>query len=151
MGKIVKESNLDYVRGKFSRTIPHPSLITPLCIKGGVKFNEGEEERCPKASPLTLAGVLKALVKSKEGEKREKPTKKRKRAEIAKQPREPAPTTVFEEKASSEEIGILKHIQSSKCSPLLQTRGHQLQLELKKEEKTKLQLKKAAPLNRYPN
>ena len=81
VGKIVKESNLHYVRGKFSRNIPHPSLITLLCIKGGVKFNEGEEERCSKASPLTLTGVLKALVKSEEGEKREKPIRKRKRAD----------------------------------------------------------------------
>ena len=80
MGKIVKESILDYARGNFLGNIPHPSLITLLCIKGGVKFNEEEEERFPKASPLTLDGVLKAPVESGEGERREKPTRKRKRA-----------------------------------------------------------------------
>ena len=60
VGKIMKESILDYVEGKFSGNIPHPSLITFLFIKGGVKFNEVEEERCPKASPLTLVGGFKA-------------------------------------------------------------------------------------------
>ena len=105
MGKIVEESILDYGRGKFLGNIPHPSLITLLCIKGGVKFNEGEEERCPKVFPLTLAGVLKALVESEERERREKPTRKRKRVETAEHPREPAPTVVFEEGASSEERG----------------------------------------------
>ena len=57
----------------------HPSLITLLCIKGGVRFNEVEEERFRKASPFTLDGALKALVESEEGERREK-NRKRKRA-----------------------------------------------------------------------
>ena len=46
-----------------------------------MKFNEEEEERYTKTSPLTLIRVLKALVESNEGEMREKPTKKRKRVE----------------------------------------------------------------------
>ena len=71
-----------------------------------MKFNEGEEERCPKAFPLTFAGVLKALVESEERKRREKPTRIRKRVETTEQPREPAPTTVFEEGASSEEKGF---------------------------------------------
>ena len=72
VGKIVEESILEYVRGKFSGNIPHPSLITLLCIRGDVKFNEWEEERCPKASPLTLAGVLQVPLESEEEERREK-------------------------------------------------------------------------------
>ena len=36
-----------------------------------MKFNENEEGRSPKASPLTLVGFLKALVESEEGERRE--------------------------------------------------------------------------------
>ena len=83
VGKIVEESILDYARGKFSRNIPYPSLITRLCIEGGVKFDEREDERCPKASHLTLAGVLKALVESEKGKRKEKPNKKRKRKETA--------------------------------------------------------------------
>ena len=79
LGKIIKESILEYVKGNCTRNIPHPSLITLLCIKGGVQFNDEEEERCPKASLLTLTGVLKALVESEEGERREKPTRKRKK------------------------------------------------------------------------
>ena len=76
VGRIVEESIFDYAKGKFSGNIPHPSLITLLCIKGGVKFNEEEEERCPKASPLTLARILKAPVESEEGERREDKEKK---------------------------------------------------------------------------
>ena len=32
VGKVIEESILDYERGKFSGNIPHPSLITLLCI-----------------------------------------------------------------------------------------------------------------------
>ena len=70
-----------------------------------MKLDEGEEERCPKASHLTLAGVLKALVKSEKGKRKEKPTRKRKREETTEQPKELAPTTVSKEGASSEEKG----------------------------------------------
>ena len=34
VGKIIEESILDYVENKFLRNIPHPSMITLLCIKG---------------------------------------------------------------------------------------------------------------------
>ena len=76
-------------------------MITLLCIKGGVKFSEEEEKRCLKASPLTLAEVLKALVESEEGERREK-TRNRKRVEIVEEPSELALTVVFDEGTSSE-------------------------------------------------
>ena len=105
VGKIVEESILDYARGKFSGNIPYPFLITLLCIKGGVTFDEGEEERCPKAFPLTLPRVFKAPVESEEVERIEKPTEKRKMAEIVEKPKEPTPTTVSKERASSEEKG----------------------------------------------
>ena len=39
-GEIIEEPILDYAKGKFLGNIPHPTLITLLCIKGGVKFNE---------------------------------------------------------------------------------------------------------------
>ena len=45
-----------------------------------MKFNGEKEKRCPKTSPLTLIGVLKAPVESEEEERREKPIRKRKRA-----------------------------------------------------------------------
>ena len=35
VGRIIEESILDYIKGKFLDNIPHPSLITLLCIKGG--------------------------------------------------------------------------------------------------------------------
>ena len=119
VGRIVEESILDYEQSKFLGNIPHPSLITFLCIKRGVKFNEAEEERSPKASPLTLAGVIKALVESEEGERREKPNRKRKREKAVEQPKEPAPTVVSKEETIVKREGALKPIQSSQCSPLL--------------------------------
>ena len=101
--RIIEESILDYIKGKFSRNIPHPSLITLLFNKGGVKLNKEVEERCPKASPLTLDGVLKVLVEIEEGERREK-TKKRKMVETE-EPKDQAPTAMSEEEANSEENG----------------------------------------------
>ena len=75
-----------------------------MLIKGGVKFNEVEEKRCPKASPLTLSRVCKAPVESEKGESREK-TRKRMRARPAKEPKELALVTVSEEEANGEEKG----------------------------------------------
>ena len=77
-------------------------MITHLCIKGGVKFNE-EEERCPKASLLTLSRALKAPVESEKGERKEN-TRKRKRVNTE-VPKEPTFTAVAEEEASREERG----------------------------------------------
>ena len=62
LGGIVDNSILEFMKGNFAGYIPHPSLITLLCIKGGANFNKEEEERCPKTSPLTLIGVLKDSV-----------------------------------------------------------------------------------------
>ena len=69
LGRIVEDSVLEFVKRNFTGNIPHPSLITLLCIKGGggVKFNE-DDERCPKTSPLILIRVLKAPVESEERE-----------------------------------------------------------------------------------
>ena len=59
VGKIVEQSILDCTENNFLGNIPHLTLITLLCIKGGVTFSE-TEEKCLRASPLTLTGVLKA-------------------------------------------------------------------------------------------
>ena len=39
--------------------IPHPSLISRLCILGGVQGDWEEKENCPKTTPLTLTGITK--------------------------------------------------------------------------------------------
>ena len=39
--------------------IPHPAIITSLCLLGGVEEQWGKEETYPRASPLTLIGVTK--------------------------------------------------------------------------------------------
>ena len=64
--------------------------------KGGVTFNE-REEKCPRSSPLTLNGVVKAPLQGKKVER----TRKRKRATSELQ--EEAVTTV-EERLETEEM-----------------------------------------------
>ena len=104
MGRIIEQSILDYVNDKFSRNIPHLALITLLCIKEVVTFSKAKEERCLKASPLTLTGITKGPIEGEEGERREK-GKKRKRVEVMEVPKEPIPTTEHEEESDSEERG----------------------------------------------
>ena len=76
VGKMIKESILDYAENNFSGNIPHLALITLLCIKGGIKVAE-EEEKSPKASHLTLTGVLKTPTEGEEVER----IRKRRRTE----------------------------------------------------------------------
>ena len=54
-----EKSILSYYNNKNRGLMPHPASITRLCILGGVKGTWEEEERCPKASPLTLIGIAK--------------------------------------------------------------------------------------------
>ena len=71
--------------------------------QGGVKLSDIEEEKCLKASPLTLAGIIKGPVEDEEGEKRQ--IRKRKRVEIVEVPKEPVSTTKPIEESDSEERG----------------------------------------------
>ena len=59
VGKIIENSILSYYRGGYKGLIPHPTLISRLCILGGVQGDWEEEENCPKTSPLTLTGITK--------------------------------------------------------------------------------------------
>ena len=59
---------MDYVENNFSGNIPHLALITLLCIKGGVTFSE-IKEKCPRASPLTLTGILETPAQGEEVER----------------------------------------------------------------------------------
>ena len=97
----MEQSILDYAENSFSGNIPHPTLITLLCIKGGVTFNK-KEEKCPRSSPLTLTEVLKTPAQGEEVER----ARKRKRAYTDLQ-REAAP--VVEEELETKEIGGFKN------------------------------------------
>ena len=97
VGKIVEQSILDYTENNFSRNIPHPALITLLCIKEGETFSE-TEEKCPRSSSLTLNGVLKTSAQGEEVER----ARKRKRA-ATELPKEATPAV--EEGPETEEIG----------------------------------------------
>ena len=135
LGRIVEDSILEYAKGNFVGNIPHPSLITLLCINGGVKFNDEEEERCPKTSPLTFIGVLKAPMESEEGEMREKPPRKRKRVETE-ELRDQAPTTVSDKGESTEKRGGFEaDLEQSMRSPIAdQGIPAQIRAEERREE-----------------
>ena len=68
VGKIIKESILDYAKNNFLGNIPYPALITLLCIKGGIKVAK-DEEKSLKSSHLTLIRVLKTLAEGEEVER----------------------------------------------------------------------------------
>ena len=109
VGKIVEQSILDYHENNFSGNTPYPALITLLCIKGGVTFNE-MKEKFPRSSPLTLTGVLKAPVQGEEVER----TRKRKRENLELQG-EAVPT--IEEKLETEEMRVLRLPRATSALP----------------------------------
>ena len=59
VGKIIENSIFIYYRGGYRGLVPHPALISRLCILGGVEGDWEEEETCPKTSPLTLTRITK--------------------------------------------------------------------------------------------
>ena len=59
IGKIIENSILSYYRGGYKGLITHLTLITRLCILGGVERDWEKEENCPRTSPLTLTGITK--------------------------------------------------------------------------------------------
>ena len=59
VGKIIENSIMSYSKSKCRGLIPHPAIITKLCLLGGVIKDWDVEETCPKVSPLTLTGVTK--------------------------------------------------------------------------------------------
>ena len=71
VGKIIEKSILRYSEGNCRGMIPHPGMITRLCIQGGVDEEWGIEETYPRASPLTLTGVTKGPKNRGKGEKKE--------------------------------------------------------------------------------
>ena len=58
-GAVIENSLMRYHEGNKRGMIPHPTTITWLCIRAGVKGSWAEEEECPNASPLTLTGISK--------------------------------------------------------------------------------------------
>ena len=58
-GAVIENSIMRYHEGNKRGLIPHPTTITRLCLRAGVKGTWEEEEECPKVSPLTLTGVSK--------------------------------------------------------------------------------------------
>ena len=45
--KIIENLILSYYRGGYRGLVPHPTLITRLCILGGIEGDWEEEETCP--------------------------------------------------------------------------------------------------------
>ena len=58
-GKIIEKSILGYQSNKFWGHIPHPSIITHMCLKEGVTFDKNEKEKCLAVPLLPLAAITK--------------------------------------------------------------------------------------------
>ena len=58
-GEVIENSIMRYHEGNKRGLIPHPAIITRLCIRAGMKGSWAEEEECPNASPLTLTRISK--------------------------------------------------------------------------------------------
>ena len=71
VGKIIEKSILGYYESNCRGLIPHPAIITKLCIKGGVVEEWGAEETYPRASPLTLTRVTKGPKNRWKGKEKE--------------------------------------------------------------------------------
>ena len=71
VGIIIEKSILSYSGSKCRGMIPHPTIITRLCIQGGVEEEWGTEETYPKASPLTLIGITKGPKNRRKGKEKE--------------------------------------------------------------------------------
>ena len=56
IGILIEESIRGYHHSNNRGLIPHPTIITRLCLLAGVKGMWEEEEKCPRVSPLTLTG-----------------------------------------------------------------------------------------------
>ena len=48
VGKIIENSILSYYKGSYRGLVPHPTLITRLCILSDVEGDWEEKETCPK-------------------------------------------------------------------------------------------------------
>ena len=59
VGTIIENSIMRYHEGNKRGLIPHPTTITVLCLKAGVKGVWEAEEEVPLTSPLILTGVSK--------------------------------------------------------------------------------------------
>ena len=59
VGGLIEGSIREYHLSNKRGLIPHPTIISSLCIFAGVRGSWDEEETCPKVSPLTLTGVTK--------------------------------------------------------------------------------------------
>ena len=68
VGGLIEGSIRGYHLSNKRGLIPHLATIGKLCILARVRGSWDEEETCPKASPLTLTGVIKGpKIKSRRG------------------------------------------------------------------------------------
>ena len=63
VGKIIENSILSYHRRGHKGLIPHPTLITRLCILGGMEGDCEEEKNIPRTLTLTLIGIIEGQKK----------------------------------------------------------------------------------------
>ena len=116
MGKIIKTFIKTFHKIVKRGLIPHPAIITKLCILAGVKGVWVEEETCPRTSPLTLSGVFK-------GPKSRK-MKEMEIVEVAEEPQEEEEGQVEIEQFPGESQLLVEDEFQSRISPVFQSPPH---------------------------
>ena len=127
-GAIIENSIMRYHEGNKRGLIPHPTTITRLCMRAGVKGTWEEEEECPKVSPLTLTGVSK------------KPRKQKKKGVIVE-----ADSRDEDENARQEEDTLLVEDQEEQ-DPEAQPEGNTFMFTDDKEQEVRSPLDFSTPL-----
>ena len=116
VGKIIETSIKTFHKVVKMGPIPHPAIITILCILARVKRVWAEEETCPRTSPLTLTMVIK-------GPKRRK-IKDMEIVEVVEEPQEEVEEQVGMEQYLGESQLPIEDEFQSRISPVFQSYPH---------------------------
>ena len=77
VGNIIERSILGYFERNCRGKIPHPEIITKLCIQGRIEEEWRIEETYPRASPLTFTFITKGPKNRGKGQEKETEEEKR--------------------------------------------------------------------------
>ena len=116
VGKIIETSIKTFHKIIKRGLIPHPAIITRLCILARVKGVWVEEEICPRTSPLTLTRVIKGPKSRKK--------KEMEIVEVAEEPHEEEEQQVEMEQFPRESQMPVEDEFYSRLSPVLQYPPH---------------------------
>ena len=117
VGKIIETSIKIFHKIVKRGLIPHPTIITRLCILAGVKGLWAKKETCPRTYPLTLAGVIKGP--------KSRNMKEMEIVEVAEEPKEEEQQEVEMDQFPREDHLLIEDEFQSRISPVFQSPPHE--------------------------